>query len=134
MKKRKSQPMPDAGPPPGLEEAHRILQKMLVGGSTTADYVTTPYLSALQSKKASQVRLDDLQKLIIEIAEIGNITMRQLESELRRRVGEGVIVAMTSDDFVEWKTSEGALMKSPISGLKDRLYRAKRQLKKEASR
>ena len=100
MKDRKSRSAtPTEVPSPNFEDAHRIRQKMIAGGSATADYVTVPYLSALQSKKARHPRLDDLQKLIIAIASDNpKITKSQLFYELRKRAGQGVIVSMTADD------------------------------------
>lgn len=133
MKDRKSRSVTPTEAQPDFTHAHRILQKMLDGGSATADYMTVPYLSAIQSKKARHSRPDELSKLIIDIASDNpKITASQLFYKLKKNVGQGVIVSMTADDSVEWRTSAGKPMKTSVLALKDRLSRAKNCLKKDS--
>lgn len=134
MKDRKSQSaIPAEAPPHNYEHVNRIVQKMREGGSTSADIVMTASLSINQSRKARHSRRDDLQELIIVMARDNlEITANRLFYELKNRVDQGVIVSMTANDTVEWKTSEGKLKKTPVSGLKDRLSRAKKYLKKDS--
>jgi hypothetical protein len=77
---------------------------------------------------------DALQKLIFEIVKKNSqLKVGELKSLLFGKIGQGVIEDM--DEMTISFGNEGeALDESPISGLKDRLSRAKTKIKKNKSR
>lgn len=129
---QKSPVIPDAATP-DFDDARRIVQKMLAQNSATADFATSLHNSGIQSLRARRPRRDELSQLIMDVAaEKIEISAKQLPRELEKFVGLGVIVELTADDFVVWKTSSGKTKKTPVSGLDDRLSRVKKQLKKNS--
>lgn len=132
MKMQKSLAISDPEKP-DFGDAQRIVQKMLDQNSATADYATSIYNSGMQSLRARIPRMDELSQLIMDVAaEKFEISAKQLCRQLDKFVGQGVIVELTDDDFVVWKTSSGKTKKTPVSGLNDRLCRAKKHLKKKS--
>jgi hypothetical protein len=130
-----SLPSPDPVDTPyrNLEHVDRILAKAHAGDSYTADYAIAGFDSFFHSVVASHARPDDLGSLIVEIVrDDPEISWKDLLKELERRAGQGVIESITEDDFIQWRTSDGTTEKTPISGLKDRLTRARDSLKRNS--
>jgi hypothetical protein len=82
-----------------------------------------------QREASKQRRPNDLQKLIEDIAaDLPTITAKQLLEELRKERGNGVIESINDDEGkIEWN-NRTRVADTPISALKDRLYRAKKIL------
>jgi hypothetical protein len=86
-----------------------------------------------QRRNASKPRPDSLQKLIIEILEKKpHLTSRNILDELRKRQFQGVIDDIDEDEISFW--DKGKLLQASILGLKDRVRRAKNNLKNHKSR
>lgn len=115
-----------------------IIAKLKAGVSKTATYATSVLAPFFQSVIARKPRQDGLQQLIVEI--VGSnpaITEKELLRELESRQNLGVILTVTERD-IEFVTkargedwANGKIESAPISGIKDRLTRAKRYLNKK---
>jgi hypothetical protein len=82
-----------------------------------------------QRRRASMPREPDPLDKLIEtlVAETPNISAKKLEATLRREIGKGVIANM-SDNHIDLADRSRGPVK--VSGLKDRLTRAKRKIAK----
>lgn len=126
-------PNPIDTPHPKFEHVDRILAKVRAGDSETADYALAGFDSFFHSVVASHARPDDLGSLIVDIVrDDPEISWKDLLKELEKRAGQGLIESITEDDFIQWRTSDGTTENTPISGLKDRLTRARDFLKKDS--
>lgn len=83
-------------------------------------------------------KTDALQELILEVVRCNpRITEPQLLAKLRDRLQQGVIVEIDEDPSspdppeIEFNDHHGKWGHAPISGLKDRLSRAKKAIQKE---
>lgn len=111
-----------------------ITAKVKAGDSTTATYAMSKLKPLIESVRQTEIarkpRLNELNALIAAIVKDDpEITEKGLWRELEKRAGQGVIVEMTADDKIQWKTSAGKVETTPISALKDRLSRVKQRLK-----
>jgi len=73
-------------------------------------------------------RKSDRLQLLIEqlVREAPEMTQRELLHQLKRKISLGTIVAI-EEHWVQFRVSKNKLKSAPISGLKDRLHRAKRK-------
>jgi hypothetical protein len=98
-----------------------------VSASLTAA-ASTRHFASLGGKSP---KTDTLQKMIISIVrDKPIISVSQLLPQLRRQAGEGVIDhidnAETPERSIHFYTQAGTIKTAPVSGLKDRLSRAKK--------
>lgn len=111
-----------------------LAKKLRERNSETATYVASQLKPIFQSEVARRPRQDALQTIIIDIVRQNPcISAKALRNELEARARpNGVVRAITADDMIEWVTNKGILESSPVSGLKDRLTKAKAALKKNS--
>jgi len=82
---------------------------------------------SMSRKGGSVPKTDALQMLIqVCVREAPEINRRKLWHRLRQELGRGTITAIDAQR-IEFRTSNGKFKISPVSGLKDRLSRAKRK-------
>jgi hypothetical protein len=107
---------------------------------TKADILKTAaesFQSGFSKRGGTAPKADALQRLIVEIVQRKpNITEPELLGELENKKLQGIITDIDHDlNLVEFRNNnDGQLKKAPISGLKDRLSRAKKKLCKKDSR
>jgi hypothetical protein len=86
-----------------------------------------------QRRNASKPRPNSLQELIIKILKKKpHLTSRSILDELRKEKSQGIIDDIDEDEILFF--NKGKLCSVPISGLKDRVRRAKNYLKNHKSR
>lgn len=113
----------------------QILAKVKDGCSQSATYAVTLFKSFFQSETASRLRPDVLQQLIVESVEKNPaITWKELLRELEQHEHDGGVITSITDDVIEWVEPDGPVRSAKISGLKDRLGRARKSLKSGDSR
>lgn len=108
----------------------RIGQKMSEGtiGDYTMGAVNSHIVTAWNVIRARKPRPDGLRTLIEGIiANNPKIKSAELLEELRSRIGEGVIESVT-DDHIGWRDKNHPAGTSSITGLKDRLSRARKTI------
>lgn len=102
-----------------------------------AEYEKRSILSDRAAKAGKAPKGDALNRLVLdEVRANPKITERQLLKRLEQQVGEGTILSISSKDAllagdvrtIRFQTVEGKEKEAPVSGLKDRLFRAKAQL------
>jgi hypothetical protein len=82
-----------------------------------------------QRKIAQRPRSDALQELIIKIMiDDPGITQEGLSAALERRARQGVIEGI-ADNRIEFTGKNGRVHDAPVSGLKDRMSRARKKLR-----
>ncbi len=87
--------------------------------------------SARQRKIAKRARPDALQSMIVDILQQNpNANKEKILSELENKARDGIIESINRDDeIIEWVDKNGKIKDAPFSGLKARIYRAKKKLK-----
>ena len=79
-------------------------------------------------KAGKHPRQDALQKVIVQILDgEPEMTWKEVLREIEHRRGERVIDDVT-DDAIDWTNEKGIGKSSPVSGLKDRVSRAKKKV------
>jgi hypothetical protein len=82
-----------------------------------------------QRANAKKPRRDALQTLIVEIVKRHpGFTRDQVLAEMRKQEHGGVIETIT-DGLIEWHDDGGRIGEAPVSGLKDRVSRARKFLR-----
>jgi hypothetical protein len=113
------------------------LQKTLEQALTDAEGSKNAFQSDFSHKGGCAPRCDALQSLIKEIVDKNSkITPGQLLRELRRVQGAGTISSIEEESdakadeprMIHFVEDDETPKRTPISGLKDRLYRAKRKI------
>jgi len=86
-------------------------------------------ISERNREAAKKPRGDALQDLILEILKATpQATTREVRQELKKHEGCGV-VERVSDSCIEWARKDGSIQETAISGLKDRVSRARKKVK-----
>ena len=106
---------------------------------TKADILKTAaksFQSDFSKRGGTAPKADALQRLIMEIVQRKpNITEPELLGELENRKSGSIISDIDNDDgFIEFQNGDQQFKRARISGLKDRLSRAKKKLCKKDSR
>src|SRR5262249_7472717 len=110
-------------------------QQMRETSATPADakgasLPSDPIIAAHNRRVAGAARVSGLQRVILSIlTETPDATAKEVEDRLRRSThiaGYGIVV--TASDRIEWTLGK-VTRTAPMSGLKDRVTRAKRNLK-----
>ena len=79
-------------------------------------------------KGCMKAKTDSLQQLVLKaVWEERDIDERQLSFWIRDQLGGGTIFSI-NQKTIEFVNYNGKLKKAPVSGLKDRLFRAKRRI------
>jgi hypothetical protein len=103
------------------EEARKILQPIFAQAEEARR-------QSLSQKGGRALKTDALQVLIQNCArEAPDISQRELWHQLKKHLGLGVIRAI-DDQTIEFLAHNGKLKTAPVSGLKDRLSRAKSKI------
>lgn len=112
-------------------------QKTLEQALADAAYGKASFHSQLSIKGGRTPKSDSLQELIQKfVHEEPKLNQRQLWHRLRREIGKGIIVSIDADgpngnDYVKrihFVSGDGKVKTAPVSGLKNRLSRAKAKL------
>jgi hypothetical protein len=93
-----------------------------------AEYMRRRFLEAQARRGGKTKKTDALQELIKDFVQhLPSITVWQLEEKLRARQGTSVIQDIAEGTI--WFTNHnGSSKTAPLTGLKDRLFRAKRSI------
>jgi hypothetical protein len=110
----------------------KSLDQALAEAEETVKAVRKTVVAAERERRKSVCRsgglarkADRLQLLIEQLVrEAPEMTQRGLLHQLKREQGRGIITAMDEKE-IQFRTSKNKLKSAPISGLKDRLHRAK---------
>lgn len=113
-------------------------QKSLEQALADAEKVRRIYQSVLARKGGKAFKGDALQ-LVIEAVVLKNPTMtiRQLFFKLKDEIGQGTVTSIDEESdvradeprMIHFEEDNGKRMLAPLSGLKDRLFRAKKKIK-----
>ena len=110
--------------------------------SATVTSVRYGLLPIFQRQNASKLRQNALSEIIESLVEIDPaITGNAVIAKLKGMVGNGVVTAVT-DDNIEWQTRDEddagralpiRIKDTPITAVKDRVYRAKKRLRQKSN-
>ncbi len=114
------------------------LRKSLGQALADAEKIRRIYQIAFARKGGRAVKSDALQWVIEEIVlKNPTITIRQLFFKLKGEIGQGTVTSIDEESdiradeprMIHFEEDNGKRMIAPLSGLKDRLFRAKKKIK-----